>query len=110
MWFTAADPADALEGNRNRTSNQTAVVFSYSFFYPFNGCSNQALSLNLNRKYQAIEYYMCGPGIYEGDWERVSMYTCVADLVQLLDSSVTPKNASRVIQRMQFSQHSWQPE
>ena len=100
-------------GNRDRTSpsQQTAVVFSYSFFFPFNGCSNQVLSLNLDKKYQALDYFMCGIGLHEGDWERVSMYTCVSDLVRLLDSGTkVQQNASQVIRRMQYAQHSWRPE
>ena len=47
------------------------------------------------------------PLLAAGDWQRVSMYTCMSDLLALLDedkTSNTTLNPTTVIKRLQYGQ------
>jgi hypothetical protein len=70
-------------------------VYNYNLFYPWNGCSNQAISLNINGQRNITNYIMCPAGVHEADWERVSVLVCKSDWQ---------------IKRMAFSQHYWAEE
>jgi hypothetical protein len=70
-------------------------VYNYNLFYSWNGCSNQAISLNIDGVRNITNYIMCPVGVHEGDWERVSVLVCKSDWK---------------VKRMAFSQHYWVEE
>lgn len=70
-------------------------VYNYNLFYSWNGCSNQAISLNIDGTRNITDYIMCPVGVHEGDWERVSVLVCKSDWK---------------VKRMAFSQHYWAEE
>lgn len=92
--------------------HQSSGILTWHHYWPDNGCSNQLFGLNIDGKYQGIEYYMCTPGTHEGDWERISALFCSSDAIALLDgANATMLQAPiKIAQRMQYSQHGWQPE
>ncbi|KAG2448915.1 hypothetical protein HYH02_006263 [Chlamydomonas schloesseri] len=98
VWYTAFRPF-------NDTTSQLfphAYVFSYNYFYPWNGCSNQLLATQVEGRQQAVEYYMCADGTHEGDLEHVKLWVCEDDLYA--------EDAAAAVRRIQFSQHGWLPE
>ncbi len=49
----------------------------YFFWYPWNGCSNQkVVAQNKLGQEQLLEFYACGLGSHEGDWEVVKVSVC----------------------------------
>ncbi|KAG2433578.1 hypothetical protein HYH02_012510 [Chlamydomonas schloesseri] len=86
-----------------------AYVYTYHYFYPWNGCSNQALVTSVDGRRQGIEYYMCPDGIHEGDLEHIKVYVCEDDLIDLLAPNATADPAA-AIRRTQYSQHGWLPD
>ncbi len=46
-------------------------VYSFWFFYAWNGCSNQAVLYEYIKTERYLEYYACNMGVHEGDWEAV---------------------------------------
>ncbi|KAG2427147.1 hypothetical protein HXX76_012657 [Chlamydomonas incerta] len=86
-----------------------AYVYTFHYYYPWNGCSNQALVTSVDGKRQGIEYYMCADGIHEGDLEHIKVYVCEDDLIDLLAPNSTADPAA-AIRRTQYSQHGWLPD
>jgi len=80
LYYTVEDYSDSL------------WLYNFNFFYSWNGCSNQIVSLSFNGSLDTERYIMCPAGIHEGDLERVSMLVCKSDLK---------------IKRMAYSQHAW---
>jgi hypothetical protein len=70
-------------------------VYNYNFFYSWNGCSNQVISINIDGERNISNYLMCPVGVHEADWERVSVLVCKSDWQ---------------VKRMAFSQHYWAEE
>ncbi|KAG1669668.1 hypothetical protein FOA52_002052 [Chlamydomonas sp. UWO 241] len=110
VYFTTLYPNKITGNAASERGNMTAFV--YNLWYPFNGCSNQLLSLDIDGKYEGAEYFMCTPGVHEGDLEHVSTLTCTQDLIDLIDANdtVANANASSLIRRQLFSQHGWKEE
>ena len=80
LYYTVEDYSDSL------------WLYNFNFFYSWNGCSNQIVSLSFNGSLDTERYIMCPAGIHEGDLERVSMLVCKSDLK---------------IKRIAYSQHGW---
>ncbi|KAG2485322.1 hypothetical protein HYH03_015904 [Edaphochlamys debaryana] len=79
-----------------------AYVFTYNFYYPWNGCSNQLVATQVDGKRQGVEYYMCTDGVHEADLEHLKVWVCEDDLYDADPASV--------IRRAQYSQHGWLPD
>jgi len=106
VYYTFMEPRvinSSLAGGLN-------VLFHY--FYPFNGCSNQEFAMSVDGRFQGIEYYMCGPGLHEGDWEHVSMYLCVGDILAMSNQELSYRevHTHKIIRQLQVGAHSWHPE
>eukprot|EP00798_Chlamydomonas_sp_ICE-L_P005524 gene5524-4157_t len=67
VYYTIGDP-----GQFNDTMTNSFVI-TYHYYYEFNGCSNQMFAMNVDGKYQGAEYFMCSPGVHEGDLERITL-------------------------------------
>uniref|UniRef100_A0A6U2HD71 Uncharacterized protein n=1 Tax=Chlamydomonas euryale TaxID=1486919 RepID=A0A6U2HD71_9CHLO len=83
------------------------VAFVYGYFFPWNGCSNQLLSVIIDDKFYGAEYYKCASDVHEGDLEHTKSLACTQDLIELLDSPDPRVNATSLVRRVQMSQHSW---
>ncbi|GAB4821546.1 hypothetical protein N2152v2_008592 [Parachlorella kessleri] len=66
--------------------------FTYHLFYPFNGCSQQRLSVAVGSRPELLDMRVCPLGIHEGDWEFVSVLACKAD---------------GSLKQVAYSQHAW---
>eukprot|EP00955_Chlamydomonas_euryale_P099059 365192-Chlamydomonas_euryale.AAC.26 len=108
VWYTVMTPGPGPGVTPGSVPNSgDYIAFVYGLFYPWNGCSNQLLALNIDGKYQGAEYYMCAKGVHEGDLEHIKQLACIQDLIDLLDSPDPRVNASSVVKKSQMSQHSW---
>lgn len=41
-------------------------VYNYNLYYPYNGCSNQELSVAFQGEYSSVQYVICPVGVHEG--------------------------------------------
>ncbi|GLI69140.1 hypothetical protein VaNZ11_013697 [Volvox africanus] len=98
VWFTVFRPYD----NDTGETIPNAYVYTFMYWYPFNGCSNQLLATQVAGRKQGVEYFMCGDGAHEGDLEHVKVYVCEADMLNADPSSA--------IRAAQYSQHGWLPQ
>ncbi|PNW77609.1 hypothetical protein CHLRE_10g444216v5 [Chlamydomonas reinhardtii] len=98
VWYTAFRPFNDTTGEMFPHS----YVFSYNYFYPWNGCSNQLLATQVQGRQQALEYYMCGNRTHDGDLVHVKLWVCEDDLYR--------EDAAAAVRRVQFSPHGWLPE
>lgn len=74
---------------------ESYFMYNFNLYYSWNGCSNQAISLNFDGDRNITNYLMCPTGVHEADWERVSVLVCKSDWK---------------IKRIAYSQHSWAEE
>ncbi|GIM09245.1 hypothetical protein Vretimale_13117, partial [Volvox reticuliferus] len=79
-----------------------AYVYTFWFFYPFNGCSNQLMATRFAGRHQAAEYFLCPLGVHEGDWEHLKVYVCQEGMLD-------EQEPARAIAALQYSQHTWLP-
>ncbi|EFJ42177.1 hypothetical protein VOLCADRAFT_97750 [Volvox carteri f. nagariensis] len=64
----ADDPGPFTAGWEAASEEPTyAYVYTFWFFYPFNGCSNQLMATRFAGRHQAAEYFLCPLGVHEGD-------------------------------------------
>uniref|UniRef100_A0A7R9VLB5 Uncharacterized protein n=1 Tax=Chlamydomonas euryale TaxID=1486919 RepID=A0A7R9VLB5_9CHLO len=101
VWYTVMKPE--VPG----TPRGDHVAFVYGYFFPWNGCSNQLLSVIIDDKFYGAEYYKCASDVHEGDLEHTKSLACTQDLIELLDSPDPRVNATSLVRRVQMSQHSW---
>lgn len=105
QYYTATNPyqhALPTDDEEGAEVSYEAVVFRFTYFYSWNGCSNQMLSLVLKGMYQGAEYYMCPFGSHEGDAERVQLWVCASEW-----DDANPWAAIKVAQ---YAQHAWLSE
>ena len=50
-------------------------LYSYWFFYPYNGCSNQLLWYTSNQNDYFMEYFACNMGVHEGNHPLITLVT-----------------------------------
>ncbi|GIL68644.1 hypothetical protein Vafri_21891 [Volvox africanus] len=79
-----------------------AYVYTFWFFYPFNGCSNQLMATRFAGRHQAAEYFLCPLGVHEGDWEHLKVYVCQEGMLD-------EQEPAHAIAALQYSQHTWLP-
>jgi len=105
QYYTANNPYNSSlseggpELDPELADTYAAIVFRFSYFYPWNGCSNQLLALAVSGQYQASEYLMCPVGVHEGDVERINVWVCVSEW-----DDADPSSAIKVAQ---YASHGW---
>ncbi|GLI63657.1 hypothetical protein VaNZ11_006694 [Volvox africanus] len=101
--YTGSSPgSDTGPPAGNNGEPTYAYVYTFWFFYPFNGCSNQLMATRFAGRHQAAEYFLCPLGVHEGDWEHLKVYVCQ-------DGMLDEQEPARAIAALQYSQHTWLP-
>ncbi|KAG2485330.1 hypothetical protein HYH03_015912 [Edaphochlamys debaryana] len=98
VYYTVFRPRDPSTG----AAVPHAYVYTYNYYYPWNGCSNQLVATQVDGRFQAVEYAMCPDGWHEGDLEHLKVWVCEDDLYA--------EDPASAIRRAQYSQHGWLPD